>query len=149
MLCEKCHKSKATVFITKIVDGVSESSRLCVECSEASRATAGGPGIPDIREYLEEMKAAHCHYCGGRPCTGDNQFMSGLLGDWPRRFLCSRCRTEYIRFIQQDTRSLLPGENKRNLRPSEQIELLRAIRDAADAHMKKWAVKTGRPGNTT
>lgn len=147
MLCDQCKKRTATIFLTMIVDGDTEALNLCGGCG-AAVGVGAGTGIPNIGGFMEQMQSARCHYCGGQPCTGDNGLMSGLPGDRTRNFICAPCKTEFLRFIQQEMETLKEMQNKGESVPKmpllKQLVAIRKLRDEADAHMKKWAAGKGK-----
>ena len=142
MLCEKCRQREATVFLTQIVDGV--EWRILEPVHGMRRdmwhRPAGNPACPDLRALAGEMQAAHCHYCGGQPCTGDNHFMPGLPGDTPRNFICTPCQMEFLRFMQQEMEKLAETEGKAE--PARKLQLCTGTTAAA---IRKSA---GRPTDT-
>jgi protein-arginine kinase activator protein McsA len=149
-LCDKCRQREARIFLTKIVDGVSESSRLCNECSDA----AGMAEIPgEAGKLVAELQAARCGYCGAQPCTGDNKFMSNLLGPRQHRFMCMPCQMEFFRFIQTGMQALQEQQNSTESAakspPEKQLAALRAVLDKADEHMKQWVSGGGNQDHAT
>lgn len=59
MLCEKCEKQEATVFLTQIVSGKMQKVDLCQKCADAMGVTqAGGFALADILLKLDDEKGA-------------------------------------------------------------------------------------------
>src|SRR5579862_5904557 len=114
MLCESCQKNEATCHVCTIIDGISRSRDLCVECHEASS--------PEAREFSAAQKAAHCEYCGGQPCAGGTDFLALVTGVQKLKFMCMPCSMEHNRFVQQWLRPEASG-----LSQQEQLALLRKL----------------------
>jgi hypothetical protein len=70
MLCEICQKKDATCHICIIVNGVSKSRNLCVECYKASS--------PEASEFIAAQMNGRCEYCGAHSTTGAASFIEKL-----------------------------------------------------------------------
>ncbi len=106
MLCERCNKKQATVFITKVINGEKQEVKLCDKCASESSdikinfdmSMPGGFGIQNvisgIMDYLNQSpqpvrKEPSCKYCG----TTYSEFKrKGLLG-------CSSCYDEFMEVL--------------------------------------------------
>ena len=130
MFCESCQKNEATCHVCTIVDGVSQSRDLCIECHEASS--------PEAREFSAAQRDAHCEYCGGQPCAGGTDFLAMATGVQKLKFMCMPCSMERNRYLQQQLQRDASG-----LSQHEQLTLLRSIHDEADTHMKQWVSERG------
>ncbi len=130
MLCESCKKNEATCHVCIIVDGVSQSRDLCIECHEASS--------PEAREFSAAQRDAHCEYCGSQPFTGGTDIFAMITGVQKLKFRCMPCSMEHNRFIQQQL-----AQDTSELSQEEQMTLLRKLYEEADMHMKQWVLQRG------
>jgi len=130
MLCEICHKNEATCHVCTIVNGVSESSDLCIECHEASS--------PEARLFSVAQRNARCQYCGGQPCAAGTDFLAMVAGVQKLKFMCMPCSMEHNRYVQQQLQRDASG-----LSQQEQLALLRKLDREADVHMKQWLSERG------
>ena len=130
MICEVCHKTEATVFVHKIVDGVSQSKKLCTECHEASS--------PEARDFAAAQQDARCEYCGGQPCSTGTDISALVTGVQKLKFMCLPCSMEHSRFNLKHL-----SQDASRLSQHEQLELIRKIDDEADTHMKQWVLHRG------
>jgi protein-arginine kinase activator protein McsA len=130
MLCESCQKNEATCHVCTIVDGVSQSRDLCIECHEASS--------PEARELSAAQRDARCEYCGGQPCAGGTDIFAMMTGVQKLKFMCMPCSMEHNRYIQQQLHPDASG-----LSQHEQLAMLRKLDREADAHMKQWVSERG------
>jgi protein-arginine kinase activator protein McsA len=130
MLCEICHKNEATCHVCVIVNGVSQSSDLCIECHEASS--------PEARLFSEAQRNARCQYCGGQPCAAGTDFLAMVAGVQKLKFMCMPCSMEHNRYVQQQLQRDASG-----LSQQEQLTLLRKLDREADAHMNQWLSERG------
>src|SRR5213075_663758 len=96
MLCESCKRNEATFHVCTIVDGVSQSRDLCIECHEASS--------PEARQFAAAQRDARCEYCGGQPCAGGTDILAMVTGVQKLKFMCMPCSMEHNRYIQQQLR---------------------------------------------
>jgi protein-arginine kinase activator protein McsA len=130
MLCEICHKNEATCHVCTIVDDVSQSKDLCIECHEASS--------PEARDFAAAQRDARCEYCGGQPCAGGTDIFAMITGVQKLKFMCMPCSMEHNRFIQQHLQ-----RDASRLSQHEQLELIRKVNDEANTHMKQWVLDRG------
>jgi protein-arginine kinase activator protein McsA len=130
MLCERCQKNEATCHVCTIVDGVSQSRDLCIDCHEASS--------PEAREFSAAQRDAHCEYCGGQRCAGGTDFLALVTGVQKLKFMCMPCSTEHNRYVQQQLQQDASGLSQR-----EQLVWLRKLDREADEHMKQWVSERG------
>jgi protein-arginine kinase activator protein McsA len=130
MLCESCHKNEATCHICTIVDGISQSTDLCIECYEASS--------PGARDLAAAQRDARCEYCGGQPCSGGTDIFAMVSGVQKLKFMCMPCSLEHNRYVQQQLHPDASG-----LSQHEQLAMLRKLDREADAHMKQWVSERG------
>ena len=129
MICENCQRNEATIHVCAIVDDISQSSDLCVECYEASS--------PEARESLAAQRNALCEYCGGQPCAGGTNFLALVTGVQKLKFMCMPCSMEHSRYVQQQLQQQLQQEIS-ILSQHEQLILLRKLDEEADKHMRQW-----------
>ena len=125
MLCESCHKNEATCHACMVINGVPQSSDLCVECHEASS--------PQVRAFSERARSARCQYCGGQPCAGGTDLFAEITGSQKLKFMCIPCAMEHNRFVQEHLERC-PSE----LEQREQLAFLRKLDKESDAHMRRW-----------
>jgi len=130
MLCEACQKNEATCHICTIVDGVSQSRDLCIECHDAIS--------PEAREFPAAQRDARCEYCGGQPCAGGTDIFALVTGIQKLKFMCMPCSMEHNRYVQQQLQHDASG-----LSQQEQMDLLRKLDREADAHMRQWVSERG------
>ena len=130
MLCESCKKNEATCHVCTIVDGVSQSRDLCMECHEASS--------PEARELSAAQRDARCEYCGGQPCAGGTDFLAMVTGVQKLKFSCMPCLLEHNRYVQQQLQPDASGLSQR-----DQLGLLRKLGRDADAQMQQWVSERG------
>ena len=128
MLCESCHKNEATCHVCTIVNGVSQSRDLCIECHEASS--------PEARVFSEAARNARCQYCGGQPCAGGTDLFAEITGSQKLKFMCMPCSMEHNRFVQEQLERC-PSE----LGQREQLAFLRKLDKEADEHMRRWVAE--------
>src|SRR5215472_13121185 len=114
MLCENCHKNEATCHVCTVVNDVSQSRDLCIECMEASS--------PEAKEFSEAQRNARCQYCGGQPCAGGTDSLAMVTGIPKLKFMCMPCWMEHNRFVQDQLQTDFSG-----LSQQEQLALLRKI----------------------
>jgi hypothetical protein len=130
MLCERCKKKEASCHVCTVVDGVSQSRDLCIECHEASS--------PEAREFSAAQRDARCEYCGGQPCAGGTDLLAMVTGVQKLKFMCMPCSMEHDLYIQQQLHPEASG-----LSQLEQLAMLRRLDREADAHMKQWVSERG------
>lgn len=125
MLCDSCHKNEATCHVCTIVNGVSQSRDLCIECHEASS--------PQARAFSETARNARCQYCGGQPCAGGTDLFAMITGSQKLKFMCVPCSREHNRFVQGRLEHCPPEFGQQ-----DQLAYLRKLDKEADEHMKRW-----------
>ena len=130
MLCESCHKNEATCHVCTIVNGVSQSRDLCIECHEASSL--------ETRALTETARNARCEYCGGQPCAGGTDFLAIVTGIQKLKFMCMPCSMEHNRYLQEQ---LAHGASE--LGQIEQLAFIRKVSAQADEHMRRWVSERG------
>lgn len=116
-LCEVCQKRSATGVIISGDNG--KRSNLCDECFEATSSA-------EIVQSVADLLSARCQYCGGKACSGDVDYLALAEGIQRTWYLCESCSREHVRYLKRHSRS---------------NRSLRALNDAADAHMKQWVSK--------
>ena len=130
MLCEICQKNEATCHVCTIVDGISQSRDLCVECHETSS--------PQAREFSAAQRDARCEYCGGQACIGGTDILAMATGVQKLKFMCMPCSMEHNRYMQQQMQ-----QDASTLSQQDQLVLLRKLDRQADEHMKQWVSEGG------
>lgn len=131
MLCERCREREANCHSTTVIDGVASDTVLCDECFALSAETAAS-------QLFAGLKTARCRYCGGVPCGGGMDSFEMSTGGQQLSFMCLRCMNEFGRYWQQQMEQV-----PQDLPQQEQMEVIRALLDEADLHMRQWVSERG------
>ncbi|MGC4014313.1 MAG: hypothetical protein QM755_07330 [Luteolibacter sp.] len=120
--------------ICRIIDGSKSTTDLCEKCFKATAS-------PARQAEVARMLAARCRFCGGWPCSTSTDPMQMMQGH-PLTMIhectpCGQMRRDYL------LKALEGIDRIESLSQAAQIEIVRNIEAAADAHVRDWLRKNG------
>ncbi|SET72854.1 Protein-arginine kinase activator protein McsA [Natronincola peptidivorans] len=86
MFCEECNEKKATIHMTKIIQGKKEEIHLCEDCAK----------VKDTANF-ENSFSIHNFLAGLLDVNTDHQFST----QYSETYQCPQCNTTYDRFRQK------------------------------------------------
>jgi len=97
MLCDICHKNKASIHITEIINDEAKELHLCQHCAETESIKMQQSfgisdllsGLVDFPDIMQKDKTSRCHSCG---MTYDDFKRLGKLG-------CSECYATFSKML--------------------------------------------------
>ena len=123
-VCSKCGVRSATNMIC--YGGTGESVGLCDNCLPQSD--------PVTSDFINEMKAAKCGFCGGSPCSGGTDSLANLTGGSSlNRWMCFSCAPEYYATMQLEL-AKVPDESAAE---DQLVEMKNALK-RVEAHMRQY-----------
>jgi hypothetical protein len=128
-LCDKCGAKPATNHIC--YGGTGKTSDLCDDCVQTED--------PFSAAFSSQIKNARCQYCSGPVVSGGIDSLGQILGEPPRmQWMCESCFSEHHSYTLKAF-----GNVPQNLPYDQQIEHLKKIQTATDAHMQAFVSERG------
>jgi hypothetical protein len=125
MLCQNCQKRDATCYISIQSGGTFTESAVCDECFEIQ--------TPDVKEKASAARAAHCEYCGGRPCLSCFDFFGSVMGSPKTKFMCYDCSEAFAGYAMQEMDRPFPKVSGGS--PQDGFMVMRST---IDKYMAQW-----------